>query len=139
MLVLDTNHLRDFAMGTPPGERLKTRLLESGATPVITVTTVEEVLRGRLAKMASARSVDEEVSASERLVGATKMLALMTILPWDQGSALRVRDLRSKGIRIGTLDLRIACMAIEYDAVLLTRNTVDFAKVPGLKFDNWLD
>jgi predicted nucleic acid-binding protein len=30
-------------------------------------------------------------------------------------------------------------MAIEYDAVLLTRNTVDFAKVPGLKFDNWLD
>jgi len=26
---------------------------------------------------------------------------------------------------------------MEYDAVLLTRNTVDLEKVPGLKFENW--
>jgi tRNA(fMet)-specific endonuclease VapC len=139
MVVLDTNHLREYTMGTPPGERLKSRLLECGETPVITVTTVEEVLRGRLAKVASAKSIDEEVAAANLLVGATRMLGLMSILPWDEESGLRFREMRSKGVRIGTMDLRIACMTIEYGAVLLTRNTVDFAKVPGLKFENWLD
>ncbi len=37
------------------------------------------------------------------------------------------------------MDLKIACIVLEYDATLLTRNTVDFAKVPGLRFENWLD
>ncbi len=37
------------------------------------------------------------------------------------------------------MDLKIACIAITHDATLLTRNTVDFARVPGLHFENWLD
>ncbi len=37
------------------------------------------------------------------------------------------------------MDLRIACIVMAYDAVLLTRNTKDFEKVPGLKFENWLE
>jgi predicted nucleic acid-binding protein len=30
-------------------------------------------------------------------------------------------------------------LTMEHDAVLLTRNTKDFEKVPGLKFENWLE
>ena len=37
------------------------------------------------------------------------------------------------------MDLRIACIALEYDATILTRNTADFAKIPGVRFENWLD
>jgi tRNA(fMet)-specific endonuclease VapC len=37
------------------------------------------------------------------------------------------------------MDLRIACIVIEFDAILLTRNIKDFEKVPGLRFENWLD
>ena len=37
------------------------------------------------------------------------------------------------------MDLRIACIVKEHDAVLLTRNTKDFERVPGLKFENWPD
>ena len=46
---------------------------------------------------------------------------------------------RKQGIRIGTMDLRIASIALAHVATLLTRNTVDFAQVPGLCFENWLD
>jgi tRNA(fMet)-specific endonuclease VapC len=42
-------------------------------------------------------------------------------------------------VRIGTMDLRIACIVMEHDALLLTRNMKDFEKVPGLKFENWLE
>jgi tRNA(fMet)-specific endonuclease VapC len=42
-------------------------------------------------------------------------------------------------VRIGSLDLKIACIALAHDSTLLTRNTTDFAKVPELQFENWLD
>jgi predicted nucleic acid-binding protein len=37
------------------------------------------------------------------------------------------------------MDLKIACITIVNQGTLLTRNSKDFAKVPGLHFENWLD
>jgi predicted nucleic acid-binding protein len=37
------------------------------------------------------------------------------------------------------MDLKIACIALEHDATLLSRNAVDLEKVPGLRVENWLD
>jgi tRNA(fMet)-specific endonuclease VapC len=37
------------------------------------------------------------------------------------------------------MDLRIASIVLVHDATRLTRNTADFAQVPGLKFENWPD
>jgi tRNA(fMet)-specific endonuclease VapC len=42
-------------------------------------------------------------------------------------------------IRIGTMDLKIASICLAHDALLLSRNRVDFEKVPGLRVENWLD
>jgi tRNA(fMet)-specific endonuclease VapC len=66
-------------------------------------------------------------------------LAGFTRLPFDEEAAARFLKLRKQGLRIGTMDLRIACIVMEHNAVLLTRNTKDFEQVPGLKFENWLD
>ena len=48
-----------------------------------------------------------------------------------------VLDLRRLKIRIGTMDLKIAASCLCDDALLLTRNTVDYSKVPGLRFEDW--
>jgi tRNA(fMet)-specific endonuclease VapC len=37
------------------------------------------------------------------------------------------------------MDLKIACIALAHEALLLSRNLVDFEKVPGLRVENWLD
>ena len=34
-------------------------------------------------------------------------------------------------------DLKIAAIAIEKDSLLVTRNSADFARVPGLRFEDW--
>lgn len=41
--------------------------------------------------------------------------------------------------RVGAMDLKIASICLAHDCLLLSRNLVDFAKVPGLRVGNWLD
>ena len=84
-------------------------------------------------------SITELVRAYESLADVSDFLRGFTCLPFDKEAATLFTKLRKRGVRIGTMDLRIACITIEHDAVLLTRNTVDFEKVPGLKFENWLE
>lgn len=50
-----------------------------------------------------------------------------------------LRHFQKSRIRFATMDLKIACLAIPYDATLLTRNTVDFAQVSGRRVEIWLD
>ena len=40
--------------------------------------------------------------------------------------------------KVGSSDLKIASIALVNDALLLTANTRDFEKVPGLRYENWL-
>ena len=41
-------------------------------------------------------------------------------------------------IRIGTMDLKIAAIALANDAILLSRNLTDFSKVPALRVEDWM-
>ena len=43
------------------------------------------------------------------------------------------------GTPIGALDTMIAAHALSQHALLVTNNTREFAKVPGLLLDNWVD
>ena len=137
MFVLDTNHLRELCYDSAVGRRLRS-LIEN--KPVVTtIVTVEEGCRGWLAKIASYREPVQQVWAYGELEKLFVVTTRLVRLPWDDEAAARLLAFRQQGIRIGTMDLKIACIALEYDAVLLTRNRADFEKVPGLRFENWLD
>jgi tRNA(fMet)-specific endonuclease VapC len=141
MLVLDTDQLTELGYQSPAGQRLSKRLGRSDLPAVIPIISVQERIGGMLARINQIKStsIDELAMAYQSLANLTEFLAGFTRLPFDRESAARFLKLRNQGVRIGAMDLRIACIVIEHDAVLLTRNTVDFGKVPGLKFENWLD
>ena len=138
MLVLDTDHLTELGYRTGPGLRLEERLHRSQEDVVITVVTAEEAMKGRLARLAATREVADQLTGYQHFARTIQFLAEFTLLPWDGESAARFKQFRGQGIRIGTADLKIACITLEHEALLLTRNTTDFAKVPGLRLENWL-
>lgn len=61
-----------------------------------------------------------------------------TVLPFSAPAAGHFDRLRQRGIRIGSMDLKIACVALIHDALLLSANDRDFRQVPDLRVENWL-
>jgi tRNA(fMet)-specific endonuclease VapC len=114
-------------------------LAASGEETVITAVTVEEQLRGWLAEIRRRNDPDAQIVPYGRLVRQVELHASWLVLPWDGVAAARFKTFRAQGIRVGTQDLKIACIALTHDAMLLTRNVADFASVPGLRVENWLD
>ncbi len=139
MVVLDTNHLRHFGGRSNVAQALQTRLKNSGPDLATTVVCVEEILEGWLIEIRrQAAQPHQQISAYREFSRQVDVLARWTVLPWDAESADLFIKFRRNGIRIGSMDLKIACIAISHDALLLTQNTVDFAKVPGLRHEDWL-
>ena len=139
MLVLDTDHVSALAPTSELSLKLLQHIREAEQAAFTTIITVEEQLRGWLAEIHRLNDPHCQILASERLQRRIEFFASWSVLPWDSEAADLFLRLRREGIRIGTLNLKIACIVLAHDASLLTRNSADFSKVPGLRFENWLD
>jgi len=69
-------------------------------------------------------------------------LAPFTLAPFEDAAALGAARLRAilekRGKGIGPYDTLIAGQALSLGVALVTANTREFARVPGLKLENWL-
>lgn len=61
----------------------------------------------------------------------------LPLLPFDAPAAAEFDNLKAAKIRVKTMDLRIASIALANKLVLVTRNARDFAQVPGLALEDW--
>ena len=82
-------------------------------------------------------------SGSTRNREALEMfLAPLIILPFDVAALWAYGDLRAelerKGTPIGALDTMIAAHALSHKSILVTNNSREFARVPGLALENWV-
>ena len=68
-------------------------------------------------------------------------LAPLELLPFDGAAVWAYGNLRAaleqSGTPIGAMDTMIAAHALALDAVLVTNNTREFERVPGLRLENW--
>lgn len=63
--------------------------------------------------------------------------AAAVVLPFDANAAIVFDGLAAQRLRIGTMDQRIASIALYNNLTVLTRNSRDFSKVPGLLIEDW--
>ncbi len=131
--LFDTDHLTLFQHGHTA---LRHRLASQPAGAVgICVVTVEETLRGRLAKLARSKDGPTRIHAYRLLVEALLDFAQFPILPYNQPAEGSFQQLRL--VRIGTQDRKITATALANQLILVTRNRRDFARVPGLVLEDW--
>jgi len=138
MYVLDTNHIQEIGRETLIGRSLLAELRESGEDAVTTVVCAEEHIRGWFAEIQRCK-IPDQARSYNRLRDTIEFYAGWLMLPFDEDAIGIFMRMRTQGVRIGTNDLKIAAITLAHDSTLLTRNMVDFSKVPGLKFANWLD
>jgi len=66
----------------------------------------------------------------------------VAVLDFDHACAERFGKERGgllqQGISVPTADLMIAAVALVHNLTLVTHNTADFQKIPGLRLDDWL-
>ena len=137
--VLDTNHFSEWAQGSVLGENLKQRIRRETAEVFISIITAQEVCEGWFAVIKRGATARKQINGYAQFQHSLEMLMKFDLLAFDDDAASGFESLKRQRIRIGTMDLKIAAICLAHDATLLTRNLVDFEKVPGLRVENWLD
>jgi tRNA(fMet)-specific endonuclease VapC len=141
MILLDTDHVTVLAFPRHSRhgamrERMATSSDPRFALPLI---AVEEQMRGWLGAIHRQKDIRKQVPAYSRLAELVEFWGRCEIIAFDEAMADTFARLRKEPVRIGTQDLKIAALALVMDALLLTANRRDFERVPGLRFENWLE
>lgn len=138
MKILDTDHVTLLLRRGTDGRRLAQLLERLPAKQVATtVITYEEQTRGWFGYMAKARTLAGQVEAYAKLKQHLDNYRALQILDFDERSAVEFQRLRNLKLHVGTSDLKIAAITLVNDATLLTRNRIDFGRIPGLRFEDW--
>lgn len=135
LYLFDTDLLTLYSIGHPRVcERASAHRPEELVTSVL---TVEELLTGWYTVLRQAKDDQQLASAYDGMTYSIRFLARMLVLSFSANAAARFPLLRKAKLRIKTMDLRIACVALEAGAKLVTRNRADFEVVPGLEIEDW--
>jgi tRNA(fMet)-specific endonuclease VapC len=135
LFVLDTDIVSLYYRGDPVVVR---RVVAQPANDLaISIMTVDEQLSGWYTLTRRARQPREIAQAYAHLGDAVVRLAKWRILPYTESAVARVGKLKALRLNIRLMDLRIAAIALENGAVVVTRNRRDFGRVPLLAIEDW--
>jgi tRNA(fMet)-specific endonuclease VapC len=136
--ILDTDHLSVLDRGGVAAQGLFQRLASIDPSQVVTsIISYEEQMRGWLSYVAKAQTVGQQVDAYKQLKRQLMNYCTIPILEFDEAAAQEFQRLRTIYPRLGTMDLKIASIALVNHAVILTRNNRDFGQIVGLFQEDW--
>lgn len=140
MYVLDTDHLSILQHQTGAEylrlARRMDRHLESDF--FVSVVSFHEQAIGFHAMLQSARGREDTLKAFRLFDQILKDFARLQVLPFDGRAYDTLQQVRASSRRVTVNDMRIAAVAMSRGYVVLTRNTVDFGRIPGLMIEDWL-
>jgi tRNA(fMet)-specific endonuclease VapC len=94
-------------------------------------------MRGWLAVIAQARNPSKEIAAYQRLQALLRYFNEIPVLDYTDIAATRFEHLKRSRLRLGSMDLKIAAIALSKDGLLLSANLKDFQKLPDLRVEDW--
>ncbi len=128
----DTDVLSAFGWPRPP-----LSLLRRAAALDIEEQSTTSITIGEIAYGLAKRSDPQIVERMRAIVGSLWQIHGFDAQAAEIYGPLRAR-LESEGRRLAEPDLRIASIVLALDLTLVSGNARHFARVPGLRFENWL-
>jgi tRNA(fMet)-specific endonuclease VapC len=133
--LLDTDTLSLFLQDDPTVVSAVIRHLSDPiALPVI---VVKEIWDGWAAVISKARTPDQIGAAHDRLSATLNELRNWPVVSFSSTAVNRYAVLKKQKLNVGANDLKIAAIALETGAVIVTRNRKDFARIPGTIIEDW--
>lgn len=134
--VLDTDTVTLYQRGHPLVLQHLTDRDDTGSVAV-SIISVEEQLTGWYTRLRQANGRPELAHVYQRFTNAVRFLSALEILTFGEAAIERFENLRKSLRNIGKNDLRIAAIALEHNATVVTRNRTDFQRIPGLSIEDW--
>ena len=128
--LLDTNVCIEIARGRLPGIQNHMAALSYGQVTICAIVWAELELGARLSPKGYARARTQ-----------IEVFSLLPQWPFDRPCAERYAalraDLQRRGQLMGGNDMQIAAIALAHGLILVTHNTREFSRVPGLRLEDW--
>jgi tRNA(fMet)-specific endonuclease VapC len=136
LYALDTDVLTLYRFGHPMISLRVRAALQAGKLAV-TVISAEEQLTGWYSMMRRAKQRSSLALAYQSLADTIALLTLFPILSFPVSAIARYEQLKAMRLNVAAMDLRIAAITLDAGCTLVTRNTRDFRRVPGLMLEDW--
>jgi tRNA(fMet)-specific endonuclease VapC len=103
----------------------------------VSIITVQEVWDGWEAVITRAKTPDQVAAAYSRLTDTLNELKNWSVVTFSTAAVIRYATLKKQKLNVGSNDLKIAAIAIETGATVVTRNRRDFTRIPGVVIEDW--
>ncbi|HEY7152784.1 MAG TPA: hypothetical protein VH575_02395 [Gemmataceae bacterium] len=137
--LLDTDHI-SFLQKRRGAEyaTLSARMAQHATVDfAFSIVSFHEQTLGGHAFLNRARTAARVIRGYSQLMDVLRIFMTVPVLPFDAAAAAVFDGLQAQRIRISTMDLRIAAIALSRGWVVLTCNLRDFGRVPGLVAEDW--
>lgn len=137
--LLDTDHISILLYPTsrPHATIMGHVYRHAPADLAVPIVSFHEQTRGANAAVNGARTQRDVIDAFALCELLRAFYSAWTVLPFDDPAAVIFDQLKAQKVRIGTMDLRIAAIALSRNLTVVTRNVRDFGQVPGLPTEDW--
>ncbi len=140
MIVLDTDIMTLVWHGKNKALQRHIESIEGPEQRAVALITRMEILAGRFASLLKAANESELRTAMERFRSSLRWLDTFLTLEVNDHAIQHFERLRQqKRLKMRRPDMLIACIALAHEALLVTRNIVDYQRVVGLRVENWAD
>ena len=139
MYLIDTDCLSILQRQTQPEfARLHARMASHPTERFfLSIVSFHEQVLGWTTYLSRAKDARATVRAYEMLMLILTDFKAGQVLAFDEAASHVFEIMRNQRVRLATMDLRIASTALSRQMTVITRNVVDFRKVPGLRVENW--
>ena len=137
--LLDTDHISILQKQSGPEfAALMARIAQVRRADLgFCIVSFHEQVLGCNTYIAQAKTTADIVRGYRMFDRVLSAFAAALVLPFDSNASAVFSGLIAQRVRIATMDLRIASIALSQGLTLVTRNSRDFSKVPSLVLEDW--